>query len=72
MTELLNHSMIVNYGDPSADAAISGTAKDLKFTNNLIARYISKDIPHPISILHLRFTVRRQDRLTARPDMRVG
>lgn len=27
--------MIVNYVDPSADAAISGTAKDLKFVNNL-------------------------------------
>lgn len=30
-----NHSMVVSYVDPSADAAISGTAKDLKFTNNL-------------------------------------
>ena len=30
-----NHSMIVNYVDMSADAAISGTAKDFKFTNNL-------------------------------------
>lgn len=29
-----NHSMIVNYVDRSADAAISGTAKDLKFTND--------------------------------------
>ncbi len=30
-----NHSMIVNYVDPSADAAISGTQKDFKFVNNL-------------------------------------
>lgn len=30
-----NHSMVVSYVDPSADAAISGTAKDFKFTNNL-------------------------------------
>ncbi len=32
--ERFNHSMIVTYVDRSADAAISGTAKDLKFTNN--------------------------------------
>ena len=31
--ERFNHSMIVTYVDPSADAAISGTAKDFKFTN---------------------------------------
>lgn len=35
VTERFNHSMIVTYVDPSADAAISGTAKDFKFTNNL-------------------------------------
>lgn len=29
-----NHSMIVTYVDRSADAAIAGTYKDLKFTNN--------------------------------------
>lgn len=29
-----NHSMIVSYVDRSADAAIAGTTKDLKFTNN--------------------------------------
>lgn len=29
-----NHSMIVTYVDPSADAAIAGTYKDLKFKNN--------------------------------------
>ena len=29
-----NHSMIVSYVDPSADAAIAGTYKDLKFKNN--------------------------------------
>ena len=29
-----NHSMIVTYVDPSADAAISGTTKDLKFVNS--------------------------------------
>ena len=32
--ERYNHSMIVTYVDRSADAAIAGTAKDLKFTNN--------------------------------------
>lgn len=30
----MNHSMIVTYVDPSADAAISGTQKDMKFVNN--------------------------------------
>lgn len=35
VTERFNHSMIVNYVDPSADAAISGTAKDFKFVNNM-------------------------------------
>lgn len=35
VTERYNHSMIVTYVDPSADAAIAGTTKDLKFTNNL-------------------------------------
>ncbi len=34
ITERSNHSMIVSYVDPSADAAIAGTYKDLKFTNN--------------------------------------
>jgi len=34
ITERFNHSMIVGYVDPSADAAIAGTYKDLKFTNN--------------------------------------
>ncbi len=29
-----NHSMIVNYVDPSADAAIAGTYKDLRIVNN--------------------------------------
>ena len=33
--ERSNHSMIVTYVDMSADAAISGTYKDFKFTNNL-------------------------------------
>lgn len=32
--ERYNHSMIVSYVDPSADAAISGTSKDFKFTNS--------------------------------------
>ena len=32
--ERFNHSMIVSYVDPSADAAIAGTYKDLKFKNN--------------------------------------
>lgn len=35
VTERSNHSMIVTYVDPSADAAISGTQKDFKFVNNL-------------------------------------
>ena len=34
VTERFNHSMIVGYVDPSADAAIAGTYKDLKFVNN--------------------------------------
>lgn len=34
VTERFNHSMIVGYVDPSADAAIAGTYKDLKFKNN--------------------------------------
>ncbi len=29
-----NHSMVVNYVKPSEDAAIAGTYKDIKFTNN--------------------------------------
>ncbi|MBQ7565308.1 MAG: VanW family protein [Lachnospiraceae bacterium] len=33
--ERYNHSMIVTYVDLSSDAAIAGTAKDFKFTNNL-------------------------------------
>ena len=32
--ERYNHSMIVTYVQPSMDAAIAGTAKDLKFTNS--------------------------------------
>lgn len=32
--ERFAHSMIVTYVDPSADAAIAGTYKDLKFVNN--------------------------------------
>lgn len=34
VVERSNHSMIVGYVDPSADAAIAGTYKDFKFTNN--------------------------------------
>lgn len=34
VTQRSNHSMIVTYVDPSADAAISGTEKDFKFINN--------------------------------------
>jgi hypothetical protein len=34
IAERFNHSMIVSYVDPSADAAIAGTYKDLKFVNN--------------------------------------
>lgn len=59
VTERFNHSMIVNYVDPSADAAISGTAKDLKFTNNLdcpvyIEGYTTSD-------KHITFTVYGQE-----------
>ena len=32
--ERYNHSMIVTYVKPSMDAAIAGTVKDLKFSNN--------------------------------------
>jgi vancomycin resistance protein YoaR len=35
VTERSNHSMIVTYVDPSADAAIAGTSKDFKFVNSL-------------------------------------
>lgn len=35
VTERSGHSMIVNYVDPSADAAIAGEYKDFKFKNNL-------------------------------------
>lgn len=54
VTERFNHSMIVNYVDPSADAAIAGTTKDFKFVNNL---------EHPIYIegytenKHITFTI---------------
>lgn len=34
ITERSGHSMLVNYVDPSADAAIAGDYKDLKFKNN--------------------------------------
>lgn len=34
IVERFAHSMIVGYVDPSADAAIAGTYKDLKFKNN--------------------------------------
>lgn len=34
VNERFNHSMIVSYVDLSSDAAISGTTKDFKFTNN--------------------------------------
>lgn len=34
VTQRSNHSMIVTYVDPAMDAAIAGTYKDFKFTNN--------------------------------------
>ena len=34
ITQRQNHSMIVGYVQPSADAAIAGTYKDIKITNN--------------------------------------
>ena len=34
IVERYGHSLTVSYVDPSADAAIAGTYKDLKFTNN--------------------------------------
>ena len=34
ITQRQNHSMIVTYVKPSQDAAIAGTYKDIKFTNN--------------------------------------
>ena len=53
--ERFNHSMIVTYVDPSCDAAISGTAKDFKFVNNMdtpvyIEGYTTSD-------KHITFTV---------------
>lgn len=55
VTQRSNHSMIVTYVDPSADAAISGTEKDFKFVNNLdypiyIEGYTTSD-------KHLTFTI---------------
>ena len=35
VTQRQAHSMLVSYVDPARDAAIAGTYKDLKFTNNL-------------------------------------
>ena len=35
IVERYPHSMLVNYVDPSRDAAIAGDTKDLKFKNNL-------------------------------------
>lgn len=48
VTERSNHSMIVSYVDPAADAAIAGTYKDFKFKNNrdypiYIEGYTTKD-----------------------------
>ena len=37
VNERSNHSMLVAYVEPAMDAAIAGTTKDLKFTNNLDA-----------------------------------
>ena len=37
INERFNHSMLVTYVEPAMDAAIAGTSKDLKFTNNLDA-----------------------------------
>lgn len=34
ITKRFNHSMVVSYVDPAADAAIAGTYKDLRFKNN--------------------------------------
>lgn len=34
VTQRFNHSMVVGYVDPGADAAIAGTYKDLRFVNN--------------------------------------
>lgn len=34
VTERYEHSMVVSYVEPSMDAAIAGTVKDLKFVNN--------------------------------------
>src|SRR5699024_850562 len=34
ITQRQNHSMIVTYVQPSMDAAIAGTVKDIKITNN--------------------------------------
>ncbi len=55
ITQRQNHSMIVNYVEPSEDAAISGTEKDMRFVNNTdypiyIEGYTSPD-------KHITFTI---------------
>ncbi len=54
IVERYGHSMIVGYVDPSADAAIAGTYKDLKFTNNTDAPIYIEGVTDGATI---RFTI---------------
>lgn len=62
--ERYNHSMIVSYVKPSMDAAIAGTSKDLKFTNNTDAPIY---IEGYTSNRQIHFTIFGED---TRPDNR--
>ena len=68
ITQRSNHSMIVGYVEPSEDAAISGTEKDMCFVNNLdypiyIEGYTTED-------KHITFTI--YGRETRDPDRKVS
>lgn len=54
IVERYGHSMVVGYVDPSADAAIAGTYKDLKFTNNTDAPIYIEGVTDGATI---RFTI---------------
>ena len=43
ITQRQNHSMIVTYVKPSEDAAIAGTYKDIKITNNYSTQMCIRD-----------------------------
>ena len=59
ITKRYPHSMLVNYVDPSRDAAIAGDVKDLRFKNNYDTPvYIAGDID---SANQLRFSIYGKD-----------